>query len=178
MPIHVPDLGFAGGAVVPDDVGLAVPIHVSQADDAEWRSDEGGLAIRSKHSSPVNEPMPLHVPDLGFAGGAVVPKDGGLPVPVHVSRPNDAEWRSDEGRLAIRSEHSSPVDELVSVHVPDLGFAGGAVVPKDAALFHNASPLLSESRRTLPRTPVFGVFRLCSSVERAVSKVLANFGVA
>ena len=45
--------------------------------------------------------------------------------------PTISEGRPDEGGVAVLAEHGGPADQLVAVHVPDLGLAGLVVVPDD-----------------------------------------------
>src|SRR5215213_5678330 len=49
VAVHAPDLGLAGVAVVPNDVGLAVTVQIAHPDDLEGEADEGRLSVFAQH---------------------------------------------------------------------------------------------------------------------------------
>src|SRR5205085_6755527 len=55
IAVHEPDLCLATVVVVPDDVILAVAVHVTHADDSEGRADQRCLTVLSEHGSPSYE---------------------------------------------------------------------------------------------------------------------------
>ena len=121
--VHEPNLSFVGGGVVPEDIGLAVPIEVARPDDAEGRSDEGGFAVLSQHRRPAGHAViavrTVHEPDLSFVGRAVVPQEIRDRIFIEIIGSDDPPGRSDEGGLAVLSQHRRPAGHASAVHDPD-----------------------------------------------------------
>src|SRR5882672_6251384 len=122
--IHEPDYVLAGGAVAPQDVGLAVPVEVADPRDApveiRYRGEVGGAA-RNRGA--------VHEPDRVRAGCVVVPQDVGLAVPIEVADSRDAPVE-----IRCRSEVGSATRNRGAVHEPDRVRAGYVVVPQDVGL--------------------------------------------
>src|SRR5882672_3732176 len=121
--IHEPDYVLAGGAVAPQDVGLAVPVEVADPRDAPveipYRTD----------NMPAQNRSAVHEPDRDLAGGAVAPQDVGLAVPIEVADSRDAPVE-----IRCRSEVGSATRNRGVIHEPDRVRAGYVVVPQDVGL--------------------------------------------
>src|SRR5882672_2957972 len=121
--IHEPDYVLAGGAVAPQDVGLAVPVEVAVPRDAPVE-----IRYRSEVGSAARNRGAVHEPDRVRAGCVVVPQDVGLAIPVKVADPYDAPVE-----VPYRTDNM-PAQNRSAVHEPDRDLAGGAVAPQDVGL--------------------------------------------
>src|SRR4051794_22989284 len=126
---HEPDLRLVGRLVMPQNVSTAVGVEVAGPDDAPRVPDEGRLAVLPHYGAAAGHPGAVHEPDLGLVRRAIVPKNIDTAVPVEVADPDDAPGRPDKRRLAVLSKDCAAAGYLRTVHEPDLGLVGSAIVP-------------------------------------------------
>jgi len=74
VPVHEPDVDLPGGAVLPQDIGLAIVIEIANAGNIPVQGDVRAPAAGKRGA--------VHQPDEDFAGGAVAPQDVTLASPV------------------------------------------------------------------------------------------------
>ena len=63
VALHEPDLSLAGSVVVPDDVRLAVTVHIPNTGDTPRRSDKDGSTPLVDHICSAGDLVGLHEPD-------------------------------------------------------------------------------------------------------------------
>ena len=105
--IHVPDQIITGRGVAPKDIGLAIPVEVSRADDSP------GLIRNGKKARPIGQDYPVHVPDHVFTSSDVAPEDICVAVIVKVPGADDSPGLIGNGKKA------RPTGQGYPVHVPD-----------------------------------------------------------
>ena len=122
--IHQPVRDLTGDLILPDEIGLAVTIEITAADDLPVRVNAQAViqitAARLSHS--------VHQPVRELTGGLILPDDIGFAVAVEITDADDFPVRVNGLR---RYSENRRWTDVSSVHQPVRELTGGLILPDE-----------------------------------------------